>query len=438
MSLIRKIKIKSKSLITDSLIKFSLHINAPAITALAFALATGRVNRRGQYTALCLGRSIFTNDIEALAHFGHRINYLVLNLHYWYLIYDYCISESDRNKITESNYHNQNYGQAGKQKYYSYLSKMLPLLKKLTGLNIILTGNFGYVPQQEIARACEDQKIPYIVLHKEGLALPGSFDDYANIYKTHKFIGAKMLLYNDQIKQALLKRRVNGLSESKLQVVGIPRLDFCFTQNMGNTPNKQVVFFSFYPDDKFCYLIKDENKLRQIRDISTEFHKLVMTFAARHPEIKVIIKTKVAKHYVDYVQNILTENFNDPLSNLSIINVGEPSNLIQDSIAVIGFNSTTLIEAIISGKIIITPYLGNVITDFAWDYFGKQPELVNYATTYQQLEDYILNNQKYLGYNKDMRDKFLQQFIHTPDGQASRRTEQAIIQIIKEYLNLKS
>lgn len=431
--ILHKVKNKIRSETIDFLIKLSLKLNYPKLAALAFALVVGKSDPAQEYTVLAIGRSIFSHDIIALEHFGKRINYQVIHLKYFHLIFDHFTAGPEKEKLTEENYHTHDYCQAGKKKYYLFLKEMFPTLKKLIGFDAIIAANFGYVAQQELARICQEKKLPFIVLHKEGIAVKDAYESYVNQFKNRRFLGAKILFYNDRIKNAFIQVGIDGMDESKMKVVGIPRLDFCFENQENKNQEKQVVFFSFFPRDKFTYQIQDENILNQVKKRSVEFHKTVLDFASRHPEIKLVIMTKMAPHYMQYVQGIFNKHFNKKLDNITMINSGDPLSLIKNSIAVIGFHSTTLIESIAVGRIIISPDFKDIIANQTFDYFEDYPEMVNYARTTKDLEEYIFNQDRYLNYKPAVRDKFLEEFISTPDGQACVRTEAAIIETINQF-----
>ena len=176
---------------------------------------------------------------------------------------------------------------------------------------------------------------------------------------------------------------------------------------------------------------KEEDK--KLFERSDKFHSWVMSFAQKHSEYRVVIKTKFAEHYVQYIKNIKEEFGEAPISNLTITNIGNPAELIINSTAIIGFNSTTLFEAIANNKTIITPYFGDIVANRKkWDFFSDYPMLVNYAKSYNELEGFISNADISHSYNSEVRDKFLEELIYKADGKACVRTEQAIIGIIKE------
>ena len=433
MALVNKIKNKVKSLAVDWLISVGLRFNQPILVAFAISLVAGRKDKSKEITALAFGRSIFTHDIKALDKFSGRISYLVIHRRYFSLIFDHFINGPDRKKITENNYYTENYCQDGKRQYYDFLKKMFPTLKKLIGFDVVLSANFGYLNQQEFAKICLEKDVPFIVLHKEGIAVQDSFDDYVRQFKDRKFIGSKIIFYNNLIKQAFLRVSITGMTEDKMAVAGIPRLDYYFTDNP--EPEKKVIFFSFFPKDKFRYQALDEKTFQLVEEESEQFHKLVMEFAKNHPDIKVTVMTKLSNHYVEYVKNILNKYFKESIENLIITNFtdqGDPLDFVKQSIAVIGFHSTTLIEAIAADRVVISPDFRGIVGEKAVDYFKDYPSLINYAKTLEDLEKYILNHQKYLNIDPEIKRKFLEELIYTPDGQASIRAENFIIETVNK------
>ena len=182
----------------------------------------------------------------------------------------------------------------------------------------------------------------------------------------------------------------------------------------------------------FRFLTKDAEKLKQIEKRALKFYISVMEFARKHKDIKVIIKTKMAQHYLQYPKNILNEHYKEGIDNLVITNASNSSELIQNSTAVIGFNSTTLIEAIIAGKKIISPYFGDIMKDEPWAFFQRHSQLVNYANSEVDLEKFIFRSSE-VDYNPKIKKDFLEKFVSTSRGGASERAETAIIEAIDSY-----
>lgn len=437
-SLYKKVKFKTRQIIVILFIRIGLFFHWPRLVAISLWLVSDKINPKcdSQYTVLCMGRSVFADDLEAMAHYSGQIRYVTIWRTYFQNIFYHFIKGPEEEKLEEANYHTHDFCKQGKQNYYLFLKKIFPLLHKLIGFDAVLCGNIGYPDQQEIEKVCAEQKIPYMVLCKESV-YPSStrtkrIDRIAACYK---FKGDAMLVYNEEIVTELVRSGFSNMTKDQFKAVGMPRLDRYFDLSKDDRIlDKQVLFFSFYPGDKSKNLTDDEEIKKQIHKRAEDFHKWVINFAAKHPDIKVVIKVKTAPHYTEYVKKIFNDNFQQNVKNLEIISIGQVSDLIKSSTAVITFFSTTCFMAIAANKTLITPYFGDLITEKECDYFNNYPELVNYAKTEDELEKYILNPDKYFAKNLASRGEFLQKFLGNCDGRASFRAEEAILEIIKRRL----
>lgn len=419
------------------LLKASLYLASPRLTAFLLAVSVLPQNPSGRYTVLCLRRSVFTDDIKAMVKYSGRIKYLILNRGDLKRVLFHFLPKKTLEGLTEDNYHQGGIPDSCRLRYKDYLRTVWPYLLKRLKFQAVFAGNVGYVEQQELAALCEELRFPFIVLHKEGMAVQDQYTEYAKIYRTRIFIGSKILFYNKNIKQALFSIGLPGLTEEKSVVVGIPRLDEYFDMAPPRREVKTVTFFSFYPHDKMRYLVNDEEAKKKIFERSANFHKLVMEFAQNHPGISVVIKTKFAEHYLKYVEDIRDSLFIDVPENLFITNTANTTELIRNSDAVIGFNSTTLVEAIVASRLVISPYFGDFIPDKSWDYFAKYPELISYAKTGHQLAELILRPENFMRVSAERKTAFLKELIFTPDGKACQRAEDEIIKLIREYAENK-
>src|SRR3989339_966922 len=434
MSLIRRIKIKVITSSSKWLVKLSLLINYPRLTAWAFVLGHKKVGLKGDYKVLCVGRSIFIDDVKAMTIFSGRISYIVIHKSYYSIVFEHFCDKAERAKLTSVNYYTDDYCKEAKFKYKDYLGRMVPILKKILGFDAILSGNINYIEQQELAQVCHEQKIPFCVLHKEAIVVEDTYRKFVNNYKTCRFTGDKLMFYNSQCLEGMLGINLQGLTRAKAVLTGIPRFDYYFLKKDDELrTKKQIVLFSFLPRYSFRYITQDEQRLKKIEEISYSFIKSFMDFALKHKDIKVIIKTKAADYYLQYPQKIFEENFQEKISNLEIVNFGDPSELIKNSIAVAGFNSTTLIEALICDKLIIAPDFGEIVTDSPWDFFHRHQSLVNYSRSLGDLEKYVSQPGQYSNYQTEVKNDFLEKFISTTKGEASHKAETAIIQTIEDF-----
>jgi len=358
--------------------------------------------------------------------YGTKITYVVIPKEVFIQTFANFISRTDL--FDHTGYYTKRMHNKEKRKYYLYLKKVFMYFRKMIHFDAVLSGNYVYSWQQEFAKVCEENGIPFIVLHKEGMAPESSYLQLVKFYTNCKFVGSKLLVYNNNMKDALLESNIVGIDEDKIEVVGVPRLDKYIRET--STTNNSVVFFSFYPEDKFRHIVLDQEKMVQIISKSIDFHKQVIAFAYNNKNINVIIKTKANSRYLLFVQKIKNDYMIAPIENLSITSSINSFELIKDSKAIIGFNSTTLIEGVLANKIIISPWFGKLLVNDDWNYFKAYPELVRYMNNTRDLEEILSQSNNVVSYNDQTRFDFLESYISNPDGNASVRAEKSIIDTI--------
>lgn len=419
-------KISSYFVRHTNIISISVRVNFPLLTALLYLLVSKHLNRGECYKVLCIGRTIFNEDIKTMELYGTKITYVVIPKEVFIQTFANFISRTDL--FDHTGYYTKRMHNKEKRKYYLYLKKVFMYFRKMIHFDAVLSGNYVYSWQQEFAKVCEENGIPFIVLHKEGMAPESSYLQLVKFYTNCKFIGSKLLVYNNNMKDALLESNIVGIDEDKIEVVGVPRLDKYIRET--STTNNSVVFFSFYPEDKFRHIVLDQEKMVQIISKSIDFHKQVIAFAYNNKNINVIIKTKANSRYLQFVQKIKNDYMIAPIENLSITSSINSFELIKDSKAIIGFNSTTLIEGVLANKIIISPWFGKLLVNDDWNYFKAYPELVRYMNNTRDLEEILSQSNNVVSYNDQTRFDFLESYISNPDGNASVRAEKSIIDTI--------
>jgi hypothetical protein len=314
--------------------------------------------------------------------------------------------------------------------YEAFLQHFVPLARA----EAILTANYNYSWQQELAAAARGMRIPFVVLFKEGISPlfaegvspQAAYDMLVAKYTNNCFIGDRLIVYNDRIKQGFANVPVPGITPGIVESVGIPRFDRYFRLEEGG---ESIVFFSFNFEDKARHLALAPEVFGKYQQKTREFHVEVLRFAAAHPGRRVIVKTKNNLKYLRYVQDIAAELGLAGLPNLKMTNEGDVLELIRDAHAVIGYNSTTLLEAFAARRIVMS-------ADFRWgpvrDYFDEHPGLPNYVTTAQDMEAVLARNAKGRPVDDPQLYPLLYERIHLPDGRASARAEAAITRAIME------
>lgn len=418
-SLVRKLIVRL------NLVGLSVRLGSPRMAAwLALALSR-TINMRSRHTLLCIGRPIFDEDIAELAEFGRTLNYVIVPKFVFVGIFNCFVPQLLKSHAT---YHTARDFDSDKLRYRTFLGAFLERISRIVRVDAVLTANYNYSWQQELAVAVRDRGIPFIVLFKEGISPlfaegvspQRAYDLLVAKYTNNSFIGDRLLVYNERIQQGFANVQVAGIPDEIVEAVGIPRFDRYFRIDAAGD---SIVFFSFNFEDKASHLAITPEVFEKYVAKTREFHVEVMRFAATHPQLRIIVKTKNNLKYLRYVEDIAAETGCSGLSNLTLTNKGDVYDLIKDARAVIGYNSTTLLEAFAARRIVIS-------ADFRWgsvrDYFDEHPSLPNYVTTAEDMSRVLAAAEGGRSLDDSELYSLLHERIHIPDGQACARAEAAI------------
>jgi hypothetical protein len=419
-------RIVERLVIRFKFIQFSVRLGMPILTARLALFMSKSLNTGSKYTVLCIGRPIFDEDIGGLAKYGSTLNYLIVPKFIFLSIFNHYLS---RMPLSPSHikYHEFKGFNHEKEMYRRFLKALLREMSRISDIDAIMSANYVYAWQQELAVVCNEAEIPFVVLFKEGISPVYKGEDSSKnahgllvkAYTNDKFIGTKLLVYNENTRNAFINANIEGINHDTVEVVGIPRFDRYFNLS---TQGKNIVFFSFSIEDKARHLGVSEEVLSEYLDKGKKFHIEVMRYAKFNPNQHIVIKTKNNIRYLNYVKKIAKDNGYSNLKNLVITNTGDVYNHIKNSFAIIGYNSTVLLEGFAARRLIITPdFRGGIIHDF----FEEYPNLANYAKGMEDIESIISRGSAIATNNEELKS-LLHDRIYIPDGQACRRTEASI------------
>lgn len=406
------------------LIEISVHLGMPFLTARLALLVSKSIDTGSENNVLCLGRPIFNEDIRELAKHGSTLNYLIVPKFVFISIFNHYLSQMI---FSHTNYHEINRFNHEKEMYRKFLKALLSELSKISNIDAVMSANYVYAWQQELAVVCNEVRIPFVVLFKEGISPvykvgvtpQHGHELVVSTYTNNKFIGNKLLVYNENIRNAFIRSNIEGINQDTVETVGIPRIDRYFQLE---PQGQNIVFFSFYLEDKLRHLDLPEEVLNEYLDNGEKFHIEVMRYAKSNPDQKIVVKTKSNIKYLNYVKKIAVENGYSKLKNLIITNTGNVYNHIKNAYAIIGYNSTVLLEGFAARRLIITPdFRGGIVRDF----FEEYPNLANYVKSMEDIESIVSRGSAITANNEELKS-LLHDRIYIPDGQACRRTETSI------------
>ncbi len=390
-------------------------------------------NKEAKYRVLCIQRSIFEEDVRAMAERTEDVCFGMLPKGKLNDVFRHFIERHPQwRELSEFNYHHGCCREA-LEAYGTFMEKVLSILENQWPFDAVLSGNFGYLQQQEVARIVESRGVPFITLFKEGLVIPAYLEELPKkVIDRKRYIGSKIIFYSEQIRGAVLKSDAFAGAEFEVAVSGIPRMDRLVSAPAAT--KKRMVLFSFYPEDKFRCFESAPDTLRRACEAADQFHRSIYRFAAENPEWELLVKTKVGDRYLSYANDLLIKELGEFPSNIQVTNAGAAVKMILDASVVAAFQSTTAIEALVAGRSVICPDFSDFFGDEPWDYFQEDPELVTYA---KSLTDIQRAAEKETGEQTDewiaQRDAFLQRMVHGADGKACDRALEEIIATIEKH-----
>ncbi|HEV7276279.1 MAG TPA: hypothetical protein VGN80_08330 [Devosiaceae bacterium] len=270
--------------------------------------------------------------------------------------------------------------EGSKRRYKEFLAIMLQELQKQVPFEGILTGNFGYARERELAAAASGLGIPFIALHKENLKTPGRVAMFERVYRERRgrFGGKKILVYN-AVEKALQER--SGVAEpAAIEVVGMPRLDAIHDwrrRHGGEVVSKRILFFMFSAVSGMPGIPRKTSRRGVVRleevpgetqislaQLCQETCAAILALARQRPDISVQVKTKGRQRdLTEVLQNFGVGSAAELPPNLALVHGGDILPLLSGASAVCGFNTTALLEAIAAGKPVVMPWFAEAESD---------------------------------------------------------------------------
>jgi len=367
-----------------------------------------------------LAKPIFNDDIAAMQQFGGRLEYVPVPSTDVRRVYYSFVSE--RYHHNHASYYRDG-NVAERQQYFAFIRRVFEILRDQHDIAAVVSANYNYCWQQEVARACVELNLPLVVLHKEGVNLCANHKDAVTEHACSRFVGHVVLTYNQAVTTALLNVGIEGLDAGHVQVVGVPRLDSYVRRPpaAGDT----VAFFSFAPHVP----LEQRPSGAAIEQRTRAFYQLPLHFAARHPQIRVVMKFKNSAAHRS-LRDITIAQYGRRLpANLSMTSSGHPESIIRGARAVASCNSTTLLEGLLAGRRLITPDYEDVVAGGLADCFTAYPHMVTRAATLDAFERGVFGT----GGSTAADPALVDELMGRGDGRASERVEEAIAALIARH-----
>lgn len=232
-----------------------------------------------------------------------------------------------------------------RKRYREYCRKLLREISARFPFDCLLTPSDSFYWLREFIHVCQESNIPVIVADKEGTISPRSFAvEPLRIRRMFPPIADYFFVWSERQQSFWLKA---GVDPSRICVVGSMRTDV-FVQQISRQPSS-ILFFDFDTDayinnmDWEALQWKGERNWNYLRDA---VHRVLLRAARQNPHLTVKVKCHPQQLDTRFPIALLSQ------PNVKIIR-GAPSGLpamIADAIAVVGFQTTALLEAALKRK----------------------------------------------------------------------------------------
>ncbi len=392
---------------------------------------------QGSKKNLLIINHVFDQDIEALGLANNDFNFIVLSG----FTLRYLGTELFPPSVESYIAYNSPEMDAIKRRYRKIVDRFVRRLKKKYHIAAVVSpsDNFFYV--RELIPALHDHGIPYIVVDKEGTICPAYFTHFAEyIQKNCPLIADHILVWSE--RQRLFWERT-GVEHSKISVTGQPRSDFWRQRSRwkkkrelgidGLRPgNKLVLFFTYdpwaYTPD---YMIEKGEMHWDV--LRADTHETLFSFARAHPEVDIVIKAHPQQLDLNEIRKEITVH---QTANVHLARGPELSNhLIVNADVIIGFQTTALIESMVTDTPIIYTFWGEARDRWSKDLIPfHETSGVLTAHGPQELRESLetcIANPALTADQRNARNEFVNEYLSDIDGHASDRT----LAEIKKFLD---
>ena len=300
---------------------------------------------------------------------------------------------------------------------------------------IILTADNFYWAR-ELVTIARERGVKVLVVDKEGVITPHYFKAGADRYKKYApFMSDHIFVYSDRQRDYW---QGAGVAREQVSVVGQLRSDLFFKEHSADVdllfPVAQPLITLFsYEDDAYITMLQKSER-RTWRRMKEETHEAFYAYAKANPKYNFVVKTHPQQS--DLLE--LQARYRG-LSNLVVVGGSAIGNeLIQRSELIIAFQTTGVIEAMFMDKRVIYS---------AWDpnYERFAPDILPYHEApgiqiarsfgaFQSLCSRCFSGDwsdfAWTPEELDRRAKFVDSYLHNPDGHTCERFDKVLSELI--------
>ena len=271
--------------------------------------------------------------------------------------------------------------EAAKLRYRSFLRRVLRhYLPSVRGLGIV-SANYAYYAEREVAAAAEELGTPFLVLHKESIRTPAQRPWFMRAYRERigPFGGRSLAVYNEDERRSMVGAGV--AAPDRIHVVGSPRIDVLHRlreRRAAPTADDHAdaaasnaagagptVLFAVDPAAGTWTPYDGEEPTGAPRwdELAREVEAALVAAAAADTDRPYVIKVKLGREAATLTR------LPAPLPpNLTVVTGGTATELLGRAQVAVAFNTTVVAEAVAAGVPVLVPAFAEAATARAWTF----------------------------------------------------------------------
>ena len=368
----------------------------------------------GRPTVLCLRRALFAKDIENLRE-RCDLNFVCLSQGHLGRLQHYWISH-DLTRQTHYQCHRGPEYDQDWERLEKFGHMILSEVEKIVPFDAIMTANIDYWQDQGIRMAARKCGQPFLVLRREHECSVFTRLRAKKRYTGFTFEGDCVAAFGQESLQLLIDS--GACREGQVVVTGAPRFDNWHDIDQSNDDADTLVLLS--------YLAPGYRAQESFREVLELFVKHAEN-AHSTSMVRFVVKAKSSED-----ARLISRMLKAKPKNLSIEHDIGLYDLLRSSRLVIGFDSLSLLEALLSDATVVIPFWGvtNVEADQVMFHPCREPHgtAINFVKSLEALSNMIdcavLNEQRHQVLDRNTRLEVVNQMVAwLPQKTASEAVE---------------
>lgn len=323
-----------------------------------------------------------------------------------------------------------------KLRYRRLCSGVWRHLSRFARYDAVLTGNWCYWAERELASVLEKIDTPFIVLHKEGIKPPERSRMLRDLFRRTRgqFAGRRVFVYHESERDHQIEGHIARADQ--IVIVGMPRLDRVHKWRRlaaagrvpARAPRPTVLLLAFLPNNFLPSYSGIDSDLAW-DELCSGTYRAAIRIAGENPEIDVIVRPRL--HERDEVEELL-DRAGSRSANLRVVAEGEAMPLIEAGWVICGHNTTVLLEGLAANKPVVVPHFGEALDPRYHGYNVELDEAVEHASS---ADDLVARVKRHCESPPAINDELqpaasaaLAKWTGNPDGKSSERVRLALMQ----------